>query len=253
MNTTTGQNIANEIPEKEAKIKKQRNSNSYSLKFRWTAGHVGMKGNEEVDGKAKKATEGHSPDKKELPPLLRKPLKHNKAALRQRRKDVLKKRWTKEWEASARANKFKAVDLIKPSNKFIKLISNDTLSRMDASRIFQLRTGHDPLNAYLERFKRVDSARCPACGHPKENTQRFFFDYPAYRHERWALFNYCKVREPKMKDILNYADMAIPLANYIKATGRFNQEAIQGRTMGGGGSQSQGPQTQPPRHAGSTR
>ena len=170
---------------------------------------------------------------------------------------MLKKRWTKEWEASTRASRYKAMDLTKPSEKFIKLISNDRLSRLDASRIFQLRTGHVPLNAYLERFKRADSARCPACGHPRENTQHYILDCPAYKHERWTLFNRCKAREPKMKDILNDADMAIPLANYIQATGRFEQEYSQGWTRGRGNSQSQSqgphPQTQTPRHAGPSR
>ena len=208
-----------------------------------------------MDGEAKNAAEGHSSDKKELPPLLRKPLKHNKAALRQERNDVLIKRWTKEWEASTRASRYKALDLTKPSNKFIKLISNDRLSRLDASRIFQLRTGHVPLNAYLERFKRADSANCPACGHPKENAQHYIFDCPAYKHERWALLNHCKAREPKMKDLLNSADMAIPLANYIQATGRFDKIYNQERTTGRGRSQSQSQdtQTQTQRHAGLSR
>ena len=196
-------------------------------------GHIGIKGNKEVDGEAKKAAEGLSSDKKELPPFLRKMLKHNKAALRQRR-DVLKSRWVKEWEASACASKFKAMDFTKPSNKFIKLISNNRLSRLDTSRIFQLRTGHIPLNAYMECFKGVDSTRCPACRHPKESAQHYLFDCLAYKHERWALYKHCKVRDPKMKDILNCVDMAIPLANYIQATGRFDQETSQGRITSGG-------------------
>ena len=195
--STTGQYIADEIIETAASIKKQRKSNNYSLTFRWTAGHVGIKGNEEVDGEAKKAAEGLSSNKKDLPLLLRKPLKHNKAALRQQRRDILKGRWKKEWEASTRANKYKALDLTSPSDKFLKLISDDKLSRKDASCIFQLRTGHVPLNAYLEHFKRVDRASCPACGHPKEDTQHYLFDCLAYGHERWALLLCCKTQEPK--------------------------------------------------------
>ena len=81
--STTGQYLADEIIESAASIKKQRNSNNYSLTFRWTAGHVGIKGNEEVDSEAKKTAKGLSSDKKDLPTLLRKPLKHNKVALRQ--------------------------------------------------------------------------------------------------------------------------------------------------------------------------
>ena len=225
--STTGQYLANEIIEMAASIKKQRNLNNYLLVFRWTAGHVGIKGIEEVDSKVKKVAEGLSLAKKELPLLLHKPLKHNKAALRQQRRDVLKARWKKEWEASTQANKFKALDFTAPSDKFIKLISNDKLSRKDASWIFQLRTGHVLLNTYLEHFKRVDRASCPACGHPKEDTQHYLFDCPAYGHKRWVLLQHCKTQEPKMKDILNSADMAVSLTNFIQATGRFKQGETQ--------------------------
>ena len=134
--STTGQYIADKIIETAESIKKQRKSDNYSLTFRWMAGHVGIKGNEEVDGEAKKAAEGLSSNKKDLPPLLRKPLKHNKVALRQQRRAVLKGRWKKEWEASTRVNKYKALDLTSPSDKFLKLISDDKLSRKDVSRIF---------------------------------------------------------------------------------------------------------------------
>lgn len=92
---------------------------------------------------------------------------------------MLKNRWTKEWEASTHTSKFEAMDFTKPSTKFIKLISSDRVSRKDASHISQLRTGYVPLNAYLENFKRANSARCPACRHPKENAQHFLFDCPA--------------------------------------------------------------------------
>ncbi len=221
---TTGQYIADEILETAAKIKKSRDSAKYSLKIRWTAGHVGIEGNEEVDGEAKKAAEGLTSDKKALPPLLRKPTRHNRSALRQQRKDKLKVRWKQEWSVSTRANKLKAIDPSLPSNKYLKLINDDRLTRVDRSRIYQLRTGHIPLNEYLERFKRVDSARCPACGHPKENAQHFLFDCPAYAHERWALLKHCKTKDPKMKDILNNSKIAVPLANYIQATGRFDQD-----------------------------
>ena len=220
------------------------------LTFRWTVGHIGIKGNEEVDGEAKKVAEGLSSSKRELPTLLRKPVKHNKAALRQQRKDLLKARWKKEWEASIRANKYKALDLIAPSDKFIKLISNNKLSRNDASRIFQLRTGHVPLNAYLERFKRVDSAGCPACGHPKEDTQHYLFDCPAYGHECWTLLQHCKTREPKMKDVLSSTDLAVPLANFIQALGRFKQGETQRHRRESRLRQDFGPQPHTPRHEG---
>ena len=221
---TTGQHIANEILETAARIKKQRNSSKYSLTVRWTAGHVGIEGNDEVDGEAKKAVEGHTSDKKALPPLLHKALKNNKAALRQSRKEKLKKRWQQEWDASDCAAKYNSIGFSSPSNNFITLISDDNLSRKDASRIFQLRAGHVPLNGYLECFKRMDSAQCPTCSHPRENVQHFLMDCPTYKHERWKLYRQSKIREPSLKALLNKEELVIPLANYLRATGRFETQ-----------------------------
>ena len=221
--SSPGQYIADDILAATMQIKKSRNSPNYSLTFRWTAGHSGITGNEEVDGEAKKATEGLTSDTKLLPPLLRKPLKMNKLALRQRKKESLKTRWKKEWSVSERAPRINALDPSLPSNKYLELINDDRLSCMDASRIFQMRTGHIPLNGYLKRFKRVDSAKCPACGHPKENVRHFLLECPSYAHERWALVKQCKKKSPKLEDILNDKDLIVPIANYIHATGRFEQ------------------------------
>lgn len=220
---TNGKYIADELLKTAARIKKTRDSPRYSLTIRWTAVHAGIAGNEEVDGEAKKAAEGLTTEAKLLPPFLRRPLKLNGSALRQQKKSELKKRWKREWNASTRASKYKNIDPSFPSNKYMKLISDDRLSRADISRISQLITGHIPLNAYLERIRRVDSARCPACGHPKENVQHYILECPSYRHERWAMLKHCEGRDPKIQDILNNSKKVVPLANYIQATGLFEQ------------------------------
>ena len=178
--------------------------------------------------------EGFSSERKNLPSLLRRPLKQNKAALRQTKKGRLKERWKSEWDASARAEKFKPLDLITPLNKYIKLISDDRLSRSAMSHIFQLQTGHVPLNMYLERIKKAEKPNCPACGHTRENVQHFLFNCPSYGHERWALLKQCKQREPKSRDIFNCAEMVMLLANYIQATARFKLERPGGEEERGG-------------------
>jgi ribonuclease HI len=224
-----GQYITDTILETAARIRKTRNSASYSLKLRWTVGHVGIKGNEEVDDKAKKAAEGKTSNKKDLPPLLCKQPKHNKSALKQQKSSQLKMHWSHEWKASPRFNKINALDPSFPSNKFIKLISDDRLSRMDTSHICQLRMGHIPLNIYLERIGRAGSARCPACGYHKEDARHFVLDCPSYAHERWAMLRHCKKRNPSLKNLLNEKRMLIPVANFIQATGRFGQGEGQGQ------------------------
>jgi ribonuclease HI len=68
--SSPGQYLADAILEVAARIKKSRNSNNYSLKFRWTVGHVGIEGNKGVDAEAKKVSEGETSDRKDLPLLL---------------------------------------------------------------------------------------------------------------------------------------------------------------------------------------
>lgn len=224
-----GQYITDVILETAACIKKTKSSVSYSLKFRWTAGHVGIDGNEEVNVEAKKAAEGVTSDKKVLLLLLRKPLKQNKSALKQDKRSRLKTHWVQEWRVSPRYNKIKAIDTSLPSNKFLKLISDDRLSRTDISRICQLRTGHIPLNTYLKRIGRATDASCPACGHPKEDVRHFLVDCPAYAHKRWTLQRHSKTRNPSLKKLLNERKLIVPVANYIQATGQFKQEGVPGQ------------------------
>jgi hypothetical protein len=60
-----------------------RNGNAnYSLMIRWTAGHVGIRGNEKADREAKHLAKGQSLDRKSLPTYLRKPLLQSISALK---------------------------------------------------------------------------------------------------------------------------------------------------------------------------
>jgi hypothetical protein len=107
------------------------------------------------------------------------------------------------------------------SQKYLKYISNLELSRANASRIFQLRVGHVPLNQYLYKFKKVDSPCCPACGHPNEMTEHFLLLCLKYKHKRWPIINQNRGSLPKLAKILTSPKMLLPLATYIEATGRF--------------------------------
>ena len=64
------------------------------------------------------------------------------------------------------------------SQKFFTLTSDHRISRNMASIIFQLRVGHVPLNKYLHRFKKVDHARCPACGDQVKTVEHFLIHCP---------------------------------------------------------------------------
>ena len=85
---------------------------------------------------------------------------------------------------------------------------------------------HIPLNRFLKKIKKVDNARCPACGDLVETIAHYLLRCPGYAYERWKLAQHLEKKElPQgMKMLLGNPLAAIPLANYIKATGRLKQQ-----------------------------
>jgi hypothetical protein len=213
------------------KLRKSLGTANYSLSLRWTAGHVNIEGIERADKEAKKVAEGTMSDRTLLSGILKKLLKHNKSAAKQAHNSKLKTAWSRKWKKSPRAQRLKHTDPSIPSSKFLKLISNPDISRKGASWLYQMRIGHIPLNAYLFRVKRAENASYPACGHYKEITQHFLLDCPTYAHERWPLLAGESQRNQEYAKLLEDTKNAIPLIDYIQATGRFKQDAA---TNGGG-------------------
>jgi hypothetical protein len=120
-----------------------------------------------------------------------------------------------------------------PSSRFLRAISNPKLTRSAASRIAQLRLTHVPLNGYLKRINRTDSARCPACGDDVENTEHFLLRCPNYAHERWPLTQLARKKRVTLtlKALLGDPHFILPLAAYIHATGRFSQSGERSPTQ----------------------
>ena len=179
-----GHHLERETLRMANKAQKQRGAKR-ELTLRWTAGH---EGNEAADTEVKKAAKGLTSDKQSLPCILRKALPKNPVALRQRHDDKLKQTWTTEWRSTKRrqGRKLMKTDESTPSTS---LISSNHLTPNSASLISQLLVSHIPLNAYLHRFKRVDSDLCPACGVESEEVSHFLLDCQTYAHahEIWAL------------------------------------------------------------------
>jgi len=121
------------------------------------------------------------------------------------------------------------IDSSTPSNKFLKAISSTNITRSTASLLSQFRLTHVPLNSYLKRFKRVDSASCPACGADQETIVHFLLFCPAYAHERWALARQVKKQRKaiSIESLLGDPNLVTPLGNFINATQRFTPRGEQ--------------------------
>ena len=156
------------------------------LLVKWVPGHMDISGNDKADSEAKKAaTVGSSPTHK-LPAPLRKTLPQSKSATRQEFHRKIKIAAVKVWASSPRFDRMALIDPELSHNKFAKLTR--CISRNHASVLFQLRSGHVPLNAYLHRIKKVDSPICQSCNQHRETVLHFLLHCEAHTAIRQVMF-----------------------------------------------------------------
>ena len=104
-----------------------------------------------------------------------------------------------------------------------------------ASLLMQIRTGHFPINAYLKRFHRSESAKCDRCDKEADKTvEHFLFTCKAHQDQRRDIL---KLSTPPPPDtcLSRWMDTKMEMAKLIEftvATERFNQ-----KEGGGGGIQ----------------
>ncbi|THH16335.1 hypothetical protein EW146_g4286 [Bondarzewia mesenterica] len=147
----SGQHLIKEFIRLARRLKQKHANTGYSLIIRWVAGHEGVEGNKLTDEKAKEAAAGTSSHKDHLPTYLRgnSPLLSDTSAMRQDYNGTLKTNWKEYWATSKRYARLNRIDPDLPSPSFLKLVRSGELTRGQASLLFQLRTGHVPLNRHL--------------------------------------------------------------------------------------------------------
>ncbi|PIL24746.1 hypothetical protein GSI_12632 [Ganoderma sinense ZZ0214-1] len=191
------------------------------LTLRWVPGHTGVKGNEFADLEAKRAAQGasESSSHRRLPRLLRKPLPISAAKIKLAFVTSLSKKATKAWRDSGRGRRFLSIDPALPSSKYMKAIKS--LSRRQAAVLFQLRSGHVPLNAHLHRISRAPSSTCPACASAPETVLHYLLVCPAYANARDRYLSGLGRRSRDLSTLLGTPDAWEPLLRYVGSTRRF--------------------------------
>lgn len=189
------------------------------LVIRWVPGHMDVEGNEKADRTAKRAARGHSSRRLLLPRCLRQKLPLSSSKLRQLRKEYLTTQAKTLWKSSPRFAKLDRIDSSLPSDKFSQLIAG--IPRRHAAILFQLRTGHTPLNQYLHRINRAATPLCPACEMYPETVHHYLLSCPAYERARMALFYEVGRPAKSITSLLTSKKLIRPLFRFIHSTGRF--------------------------------
>ena len=120
-------------------------------------------------------------------------------------KNNFKENWLTSW-ATGQTGRIMYQEMNKPNPHD----SINTLSRKEQCTIFQLRTGHNKLNAHLNRINPQIAPVCRGCGYPYETVSHVLFDCERMKNHRKDLLP----TQPSISNVL-YSTKA-QLENTVK-------------------------------------
>ncbi|KAF8599403.1 hypothetical protein BDV93DRAFT_449402, partial [Ceratobasidium sp. AG-I] len=92
--------------------------------------------------------------------------------------------------------------------------------------LFQLTTGHIPLQSHLLRLRAVESGVCPHCGDAPETVAHYILRCQTFAAERHQHLTSAGLEFLHLSFLFSQSTVLSPLFRYIKATGRFSGSIV---------------------------
>ncbi|KAG2739806.1 hypothetical protein P692DRAFT_20755309 [Suillus brevipes Sb2] len=120
---------------------------------------------------------------------------------------------------SPRLQRIHTIDPTVPSKNFANI--TDDLPRRHSLLIFQLCTGHAPLNKFLHQIAKSPTARCQQCNERDESVHHFIMSCHKYARQRAALRAAAGPQATNLQYLLSNIDGVKELLKFVARTRRL--------------------------------